>query len=98
MDGFSVYAGALIDAASGVTDLMAELDAHSVSDLECDKSAIGHDGLADTLADFCNRWQYGVKNLTADGKDLATRLGQSAEDYINNEKAAVDALRRVGHK
>jgi hypothetical protein len=45
-DGYSVDLSALINAGQGAASLMRELDQHSVDDIACDGSAIGHDGSA----------------------------------------------------
>ena len=59
-DGFSVYLDALRRAAEGVTDTLDAMATRKVSDIDAAKSGFGHDGLADTVSDFCDRWNIGV--------------------------------------
>jgi hypothetical protein len=54
-DGFSVDLAALADAAGGINGLLAELNAHQLNDVDCDQSAVGHDKLAGSTKDFCDR-------------------------------------------
>ncbi|RJQ81840.1 hypothetical protein D5S17_04515 [Pseudonocardiaceae bacterium YIM PH 21723] len=94
-DGFAAPIEALIIASSSISDLMAELRAHNVSDIDCDASAFGHAGLASVTADFCDRWQTGVKNLTKDGAALAAGLGKTAQNYLETDKAAAEAMAKL---
>ncbi|MFI9387636.1 type VII secretion target [Kutzneria sp. NPDC052558] len=87
-DGFSVDLGALEDAAAGVNTTLVDLKAHKVSDLGGVKGDYGHDDLADTVADFCTRWELGVENLAKDGQEVATRLSQSVQAYLQVDQAA----------
>jgi len=89
---FSVDLDALTRAANGIHDVLEELGAHKVADIDCNQAAFGHDRLAGTVRDFCHRWQNGVMNLTHDGAQIADRLAQSALTYHEAEATAVDAL------
>lgn len=91
-DGFSVDLAALASAANGINGLLAELDAHQVDDIDCDQSAFGHERLAGTTKDFCDRWQKGVKNLAEDGQEIAERLTETANAYGQLERGAIDKL------
>lgn len=91
-DGFHVVGQALADAADGVSRLMAALDEHDVDDIDCDKAAVGHDELAATLEDFCDRWQRGVDHLTEDGKELANRLVETANNYFGVDQSTGNAF------
>lgn len=87
-DGFRVDLSALEDAAAGVNRTLAELKAHKVSDLAGSKDEYGHDDLAETVADFCTRWELGVENLAKDAQQVATRLSQSVQAYLQVDQAA----------
>jgi hypothetical protein len=52
-----------------------------VSAINCSNSAYGHDGLASTMADFCDRWQGGVTSLATDVQEIATRLNSNLQAY-----------------
>lgn len=82
MDGFKVDLGALEDAAKGVNTVLNDLHQKKVKDLDGDKSDFGHDDLAGTVADFCDRWEIGVEHLAKDGQEIADRLSQSVAAYL----------------
>lgn len=89
-EGFRVDLDALERAAEGVSGTLAQVRRHKISDIDCAKSAFGHDHLADTVADFCARWQLGVDNLAKDGREVTGRLTESAVAYQKVEAAAKD--------
>lgn len=96
-DGFSVDVEALTGAGQGIKDLLGLLDRQQVEDIDCDADAVGHEGLAEKLESFCDRWQVGVENLLEDGKQIATRLLDCAEAYRSREQATADALGGAGN-
>lgn len=79
--GFSVDLGALGDAVSGINSTIDEVQAHNVAATNCSSAAYGHDRLANTMADFCDRWQRGVQNLATDGQTIADRLNNAMQAY-----------------
>ena len=87
-DGFSVDLGALEDAATGVNATLDDLDKAPVDGLDGDSGSYGHDALADTVKDFCDRWQIGVEHLATDGREIAQRLTDSVHDYLAVDAAA----------
>jgi hypothetical protein len=87
-DGFSVDLGALENAASGVDDTLRDLTKASVDSLDGNASDYGHDHLAGTVKDFCDRWEIGVEHLAADAREIVQRLKQSVHDYLAVDKAA----------
>jgi hypothetical protein len=87
-DGFSVDLGALENAASGVDNTLNDLTKNPVDSLEGNASDYGHDYLAGTVKDFCDRWEIGVEHLAADGREIVQRLKQSVLDYLAVDKAA----------
>ena len=84
-DGFYVDFGALHDAAEGITDTLDAMATKKVSDIDAPRSAFGHDGLAGTVADFCDRWEIGVEHLT---KDAEAVVGEQSDIAIVVEKNA----------
>ncbi|MFE9421375.1 WXG100 family type VII secretion target [Kitasatospora sp. NPDC006697] len=80
-EGFRVDLGALDDASSGITDTLAKLQFRKVSDLDPQKSDIGHGHLADVLKTFCTRWELGVENLAKDAQAVSQRLNASVKAY-----------------
>jgi hypothetical protein len=79
--GFSVDLAALKQAAQGVNGTLDELSQQSVSNIPHDSAAIGHERLASTVTDFCDRWQRGVNNLATDGREIAARLTANVNAY-----------------
>ncbi|WP_236787918.1 hypothetical protein [Amycolatopsis sp. GM8] len=78
---------ALKEAGLGLSDLVGELGAVPVEDIDCDRKFVGHKGLADSYESFTTRWQVGVANLTKDGQQLSRRLINAAGAYIEIEQA-----------
>jgi hypothetical protein len=87
-DGFRVDLGALENAATGVNQTLNDLLASRVDGLDGRKADYGHQRLADTIADFCDRWEVGVEHLATDGQEIASRLSHSVQSYLRVDKAA----------
>jgi hypothetical protein len=87
-DGFSVDLGALEAAAAGVKETLAHLDAAPVDSLDASAVAYGHGKLADTVKDFCDRWEIGIEHLATDGREITQRLNDSLQAYLSADKAA----------
>lgn len=81
-EGFRVDLGALESAAKGVNTTLHELKAKKVSDIDGKAEDYGHDALAATLADFCDRWETGVEHLSKDAQEIASRLSLSVQHYL----------------
>lgn len=88
-DEFAVDPDALINAAAGVRSLMDELADKDVNDVDCEPVAVGHEGLAATLQEFCDRWDHGVFYLTRDGEELASQLNATADQYLHDDLAGM---------
>jgi hypothetical protein len=87
-DGFRVDLGALEDAATGINTTLNDLKAAKIDGLDGRQADYGHGHLADTVADFCDRWELGVEHLATDGQEVAARLSHSVQDYLAVDKAA----------
>ncbi len=85
--GFRVDLTALTQAAQGITDTLDTLATQKVSDIDGNHGALGHDRLADTVSDFCERWQVGVQNLGKDAQGVAEQLTNSVVAYQKVEEA-----------
>jgi hypothetical protein len=95
-DGFMVDLGALLAAKQGIAATMQAVDDRQVKDLDCEPAAFGHDRLAATTKDFCDRWQRGVENLVRDGQEVADQLAKAARTYLEVEQAVGDELALAG--
>jgi hypothetical protein len=71
-DGFRVDVTALQKAAVGVADAIEAVSSHKVSDIDCDKSTFGHDHLAATVSDFCDRGRSAWSTSPRTGARLPT--------------------------
>lgn len=94
-DGFRVDMGALEDAAAGINTTLDDLQSKKVSDLRGTSNDYGHDALAETVSDFCDRWELGVENLAKDGQEIADRLSKSVQAYLevdNHLKGYMDGI------
>jgi hypothetical protein len=85
-DGFRVDLGALEEASGGVNDTLGQLRRKKVSDIGGAKGDYGHDRLADTVSDFCQRWELGVEHLSKDAEEIGARLSQCVKAYLEVDK------------
>ena len=87
-DGFRVDLGALEDAATGINQTLSDLRARKIDQLDGRAADYGHERLAGTIADFCDRWELGVEHLATDGQEIASRLSHSVQSYLQVDQAA----------
>jgi hypothetical protein len=87
-DGFRVDLGALENAAEGINTTLNDLSRRRIDDLDGREADYGHDRLAETIADFCDRWELGVEHLATDGQEVAGRLSRSVQAYLKVDLAA----------
>jgi hypothetical protein len=94
-DGFRVDLGALEDAAAGINMTLEDLRQARVDSLDGASGDYGNDHLANTVKDFCDRWEIGIEHLVTDGQEVATRLSQSVQDYRRSDSAAAGRMRGI---
>lgn len=70
-----------------MTDTLTAMATRKASDIDAPKHAFGHDRLADTVADFCDRWELGVEHLAKDAAAFADRLNASVTAYLHVDAA-----------
>ena len=87
-DDFSVDLGALEDAAAGVNFTINAIRKTKVDKLAGQTDDYGHDHLANTVKDFCDRWEIGIEHLAKDGMEIAQRLTDSVRAYVAADTAA----------
>lgn len=80
-DGFFVDPDALSDANAGIRRLLRDIG--EVTDLppELRADAFGHAELAKHAGEFRDRWQNGIKDLSATAESLHDRLGATTDHY-----------------
>ncbi|MEP6695315.1 MAG: hypothetical protein ABJA34_00390 [Pseudonocardiales bacterium] len=94
-DGFRVDVKALTEAADGVVGTMQAVGEKRVSDIDRAKSSFGHDHLAGTVSDFCDRWQIGVEHLIKDTQEVADRLVRSADVYLKIDRTGQHRMEQI---
>jgi hypothetical protein len=95
--GFRVDLSALTAASQGIDGVLYDIGNNKVSDIEVDPPTVGHDRLASSISDFCDRWNLGVNNLAKDGQAVADRLNSSVEAYDRTEKAITGVFSGTGN-
>lgn len=88
VDGFRVDLTALDHAAQGVRETIDAMNRKPVEDLDCPAEAFGHQRLATTVSEYCDRWEIGVSNLAEDAEEVSGRLDQCVQDYRRTDEAA----------
>lgn len=86
-EGFRVDLHALEEASQGVSDTVHAVRKDRVADIDAGVE-FGHDRLAGTVTDFCDRWDLGVAHLVKDGSEVARRLAHCAQVYRQTDEAA----------
>ncbi|MCX4747436.1 hypothetical protein OG455_18235 [Kitasatospora sp. NBC_01287] len=104
-DSYAVDPEALKATAKGINDAIAELRTLGIdesaeggrgfSEIGLTGLQVGNPGLQSALADFCERWSWGVRTLVHDGNEIAQRLGLSAGMYYDQEQYASGMLKDV---
>ena len=89
-DGFYVDPDALSHANDGVGRLLRDMD--GFADLTSDQpdSVFGNVELAESAAEFRDKWQDGIKELSTDAESIHRRLADTIEEYrrVDEDTAA----------
>ncbi|GAA3733706.1 hypothetical protein [Streptomyces tremellae] len=82
--------------AQGLTGALGELQelgmvgeagaGRGFSDIALSGLQLGHDGLTGEFQTFCDRWEWGVRDLVAEGNALAGKTGMSAGTHYETEQ------------
>jgi hypothetical protein len=95
-DGFTVDPGALSTAHAGIGRQLRDMNELVGLKPDHPPSVFGHVELAESVAEFHDRWQTGVDGLVKDTESIHRRLGETVSEYrrIDESVAAVfDRLR-----
>ncbi|MGW1912402.1 hypothetical protein ACWCQS_17200 [Streptomyces sp. NPDC002076] len=86
--GKDIEAAGLNLIAQGITQTLAELKdlglvgmagaGRGFSNLELSGMELGHEDLTSKFTSFCERWEWGVRGLVAEGNAFAAEVGLSA--------------------
>ncbi|MFF5390706.1 hypothetical protein ACFY5H_20545 [Streptomyces sp. NPDC013012] len=63
------------------------------SDLALSGLELGHGGLTSEFETFCDRWEWGVRGLTARGNGFAQAVGLSAGSFAEQERYVKDSFK-----
>ncbi|MFJ4336840.1 hypothetical protein [Streptomyces sp. NPDC088915] len=63
------------------------------SDLALSGLELGHGGLTSEFETFCDRWEWGVRALTARGNGFAQAVGLSAGSFAEQERYIKDSFK-----
>ena len=101
--GKDIKATGLNEIAQGITLTLNELKEIGVdslagsgrgfSDLALSGLELGHDGLVSAFKSFCERWEWGVRALVAEGNNFAAGVGLSAGTLYETDQYVEGALK-----
>ncbi|WP_265864040.1 hypothetical protein [Streptomyces sp. SKN60] len=94
--GEELAASGLDEIAKGLTLALSELRelgsvgtagaGRGFGEIELSGLDLGHEGLTEKFSSFCERWEWGVRALIAEGNGFAVKAGLSAGTYHENEQ------------
>ncbi|MFJ9818297.1 hypothetical protein ACIRU3_24120 [Streptomyces sp. NPDC101151] len=103
--GKDIRAAGLDEIAKGITLTLGELKELGVdslagvgrgfSDLELSGLQLGHGDLTSKFTSFCERWEWGVRALVAEGNTFAAGVGLSAGTLYETDQY-VDGALKIG--
>jgi hypothetical protein len=97
-DGFFVDPDGLSDADAGVGRLLRNLDELADIPPELQADAFGNAELAKSVAEFGDRWQDGIKNISADAESLREGLGATADHYRRVDEGIAAEFDRLSER
>ncbi|MFF3329106.1 hypothetical protein ACFYWX_06010 [Streptomyces sp. NPDC002888] len=101
--GKDLQAVGLEAIAQGITLTLAELkelgidslagSGRGFEELALSGLELGHEGLTSTFKSFCERWEWGVRNLVIEGNVFAQNVGLSAGTMYETDQYVEGALK-----
>lgn len=101
--GKDIKATGLDEIAQGITLTLSELkeigidslagSGRGFSELALSGLELGHDGLVSAFKSFCERWEWGVRALVAEGNGFASGVGLSAGTLYETDQYVNGALK-----
>ncbi|WP_053707640.1 hypothetical protein [Streptomyces sp. NRRL B-3648] len=96
MTGKDLAARGLGLVAKGLTDALGELKelggfgtsgaGRGFGEIALSGLELGHEGLTGEFSSFCERWEWGVRSLIAEGNGFAQKTGLAAGTYYETDK------------
>jgi hypothetical protein len=90
--GFHVDVGKVEEAANGIKTSVTDQSSFELRGLCGDTSLYGHDGIHNSLMNFCVRWSGGIDTLTDDADSISDVLTKAAAAYRTADSAAAGSL------
>ncbi|MGV9785854.1 hypothetical protein [Streptomyces sp. NPDC003435] len=105
--GMDLQAQGLEEIAKGLTEALGELGelgmvgqagaGRGFSGIALSGLELGHEGLTAELKTFCERWEWGVRALVAEGNAFAQRTNLSAGTYYETEQYLKGSVKVVAN-
>ncbi|MGW5336631.1 hypothetical protein [Streptomyces bauhiniae] len=105
--GMDLQAQGLEEIAKGLTEALGELGelgmvgeagaGRGFSGIALSGLELGHEGLTGELKTFCERWEWGVRALIAEGNAFAQRTDLSAGTYYETEQYLKGSVKVVAN-
>ncbi|WP_217235585.1 hypothetical protein [Streptomyces sp. AC555_RSS877] len=105
--GKDLQAVGLGEIAKGITLTLEELRELGIdslagvgrgfSELRLSGVKLGHGEVASAFESFCERWEWGVRALVAEGNDFAEGVGLSAGTYYETDQYVEGAMKIVAN-
>ncbi|MEU6594300.1 hypothetical protein ABZ923_34715 [Streptomyces sp. NPDC046881] len=96
MTGKDLATQGLALIAKGLTDALGELKelggfgssgaGRGFGEIALSGLELGHEGLTGEFTSFCERWEWGVRSLIAEGNGFAEKTGLAAGTYYETDK------------
>ncbi|ALO95837.1 hypothetical protein SHL15_4754 [Streptomyces hygroscopicus subsp. limoneus] len=93
--------------AKGLTEALGELKelgmvgeagaGRGFSDIALSGLELGHEGLTDDFASFCERWEWGVRSLIHEGNGFAVKTGLAAGMYYETDQYVKGSFKIVAN-
>ncbi|MEW2318752.1 hypothetical protein [Streptomyces bauhiniae] len=105
--GMDLQAQGLEEIAKGLTEALGELGelgmvgqagaGRGFSGIALSGLELGHEGLTGELKTFCERWEWGVRALIAEGNAFAQKTNLSAGTYYETEQYLKGSVKVVAN-
>ncbi|MGW4223698.1 hypothetical protein ACWEG1_09540 [Streptomyces bauhiniae] len=105
--GMDLQAQGLEEIAKGLTEALGELGelgmvgqagaGRGFSGIALSGLELGHEGLTGELKSFCERWEWGVRALIAEGNAFAQKTNLSAGTYYETEQYLKGSVKVVAN-
>ena len=92
MGGFDVDTGVLRDGATGIANIVRNMETIAVNDISGPVEQYGHDELGEAFDEFSERWQHGLEVLTTDGRAISNALHTASDSYARVDEANARGL------